>query len=89
MKGFTLIELLVVIAIIGLLASTVLASLGIVRSKARDSQRLVQAKELMKTLEIYRNKNVSYPCSGTAMVCLTGTDGHQRVPIKPRHQQLN
>lgn len=35
MRSFTLIELLVVIAIIGLLASTVFASLGSARNKAR------------------------------------------------------
>ena len=63
-SGFTLIELLVVIAIIGLLASTVLASLSGARGAARDSVRINQAKELMKALELYRTKNSAYPCSG-------------------------
>lgn len=74
--GFTLIELLVVIAIIGLLASTVLASLSTARAKARDIARLSEARELMKALEIYRTKNGSYPCSGTAMSCVTGVDNY-------------
>jgi prepilin-type N-terminal cleavage/methylation domain-containing protein len=63
-RGFTLIELLVVIAIIGLLASTVLASLSNARAEARDSVRLSQAREIMKALELYRTKNGYYPCSG-------------------------
>lgn len=74
--GFTLIELLVVIAIVGLLASTVLASLSTTRSKARDIARLSEARELMKALEIYRTKNGSYPCTGTAMACMTGVGGY-------------
>lgn len=68
-RGFTLIELMVVITIIGLLASTVLASLSNARSEARDTQRLVYARELMKALELYRNKNGGYPCTSTSIVC--------------------
>ena len=75
-RGFTLIELLVVIAIIGLLASTVLAAVGNARVLARYTQRLQEAKELMKSLEIYRNKNSGYPCSGFAMTCVAGQSGY-------------
>jgi prepilin-type N-terminal cleavage/methylation domain-containing protein len=62
--GFTLIELLVVIAIIGILASTVLASLSGARAEARDAQRIQNAKSLEKALELYRLKNGSYPLDG-------------------------
>lgn len=62
--GFTLIELLVVITIIGLLASTVLASLSGARIAARDIKRVSEAKELAKALEIFRNTNGGdYPCN--------------------------
>ena len=63
-RGFTLIELLVVITIIGLLASTVLASLANSRQSARDVSRVQAVKELQKALELYRNANSgNYPCA--------------------------
>jgi len=60
-KGFTLIELLVVIAIIGLLSSVVMASLNNARTKARDSRRIADIKEIQKALEFYYNDNGKYP----------------------------
>ena len=45
-KGFTLIELLVVIAIIGILSSIVMSSLHTALSKARDSRRLSDLKQI-------------------------------------------
>lgn len=63
-QGFTLIELLVVIAIIGVLASTVLASLNTARSKARDVRRKSDLKSLQLALELYFDDNGSYPTNG-------------------------
>ena len=45
-KGFTLIELLVVIAIIGILSSTILASLNTARDKSRTARAQVDLKQL-------------------------------------------
>ena len=59
--GFTLIELLVVIAIIGLLSSTVLASLDSARAKARDTKRISDIKEIQKGLELYIVAHGSLP----------------------------
>jgi prepilin-type N-terminal cleavage/methylation domain-containing protein len=51
-KGFTLIELLVVIAIIGLLTSIVLVLLGLSRSKAKDSRRFSDFRQINTAMEL-------------------------------------
>lgn len=65
-RGFTLIELLVVIAIIGLLASTVIASLGGARVKARDTRRKQDITTIRTALELYASDNGHYPNSNGA-----------------------
>lgn len=61
--GFTLIELLVVIAIIGVLASTVLASVNTARAKSRDARRKADLSQLRLALELYYDANGAYPPS--------------------------
>ncbi|MEK7621719.1 MAG: prepilin-type N-terminal cleavage/methylation domain-containing protein [Patescibacteria group bacterium] len=84
--GFTLIELLVVIAIISLLSSIILASLGAARSKARDSKRIQDLRQVQNALELYKADNGRYPddsstldvplgLGGTGMDCWDCADG--------------
>ena len=65
-EGFTLIELLVVIAIIGVLASTVFASLNSARKKARDARRLTDMRTMQIALEFYYDQFGVYPDSDFA-----------------------
>ena len=77
-KGFTLIELLVVIAIIGLLATLSVVALNNARSRARDSRRVSDIKQIQTALELYFNENDAYPIynesnPGAAHTVLEGT----------------
>lgn len=60
-NGFTLIELLVVIAIIAVLSSIVISSLSTARSKARDSSRVAQIRQIQTQLDMYFDANGVYP----------------------------
>ena len=61
--GFTLVELLVVVTIIGILLLVGITSYSGIRSKARDSQRLDDARKIILALEQYKSGAGSYPGS--------------------------
>jgi len=79
-KGFTLIELLVVIAIIGVLATIVLVSLNTARSKARDTRRMSDLRQVALALEMYYDDNDAYPvvatCANGSMPAALATSGY-------------
>lgn len=52
-KGFTLIELLVVVAIIGILAATILVSLGAARGKAKLARAQSELSSMRAAAELY------------------------------------
>lgn len=60
-QGFTLIELLVVISIIGVLASTVFASLQTAREKGKAASVITTARALRMATELYYNTLGFYP----------------------------
>jgi general secretion pathway protein G len=61
--GFTLIEMLVVISIIGILATLVTANLNSARSRARDTQRKSDIKNIATALRVYYNDKNRYPAT--------------------------
>ncbi|OGZ42129.1 MAG: hypothetical protein A3C80_01800 [Candidatus Ryanbacteria bacterium RIFCSPHIGHO2_02_FULL_45_43] len=61
--GFTLLELLIVITILALLASIITPSVSGFRSKARDTRRILDLREIRKALEFYHNDQNNYPFS--------------------------
>lgn len=66
-KGFTLIEMLVVIAVIGILASIVVLGTGSARTKARDTKRIADVKQIQNGLEAtYQTSDGTYDCTRVA-----------------------
>ncbi len=83
-KGFTLIELLVVVAIIGLLATMVAVSLTSARSRARDSRRVSDIRQIENALELYFAAFQEYPTNWT--ILLQGGQGYlnlRNIPVDP------
>ncbi len=80
-KGFTLIELLVVIAIIGILSSTVIASLNNARMKARDARRVSDLSQIRLAMELFQDSSPtrSYPITLTSV----GVSDYITVPNDP------
>ncbi len=74
-SGFTLIEMLIVVAIIAVLASIFLVGLSGFRGAANDSRRLSDLQKVQSYLELYYNKNGSYPAAADWSALATALSG--------------
>lgn len=59
-KGFTLMELMIVIAIIGVLAASLFPALTGYLSRARDTKKVAELKELHTALLVYKTDTGLY-----------------------------
>ncbi len=82
-KGFTLIEMLVVVAIVGLLSSVVLVGIGPARSRARDTRRIADIRQIQNGLEAYHSSAGRYPSVND----FYGRTGEPVIPNLPTDPQ--
>lgn len=64
-NGFSLVELVAVIGVLALIMTVMLVNFNRMRSQSRDNARVNDAKQIQAALELYYNRNNSYPTSIT------------------------
>jgi len=82
-KAFTLIEILIVVSIIGLLSAGTLLGLGTFRQAGRDTRRMTDLRQIQNALELYYQKNGSYPAAPLSDSTFSGIGGIIAVPRDP------
>ncbi len=86
-RGFTLIELLVVMAVIALLSSIILAVVSSSRVKARDTQRVANARQIGLALEQYELAHGTYRVAGAGVLGEVGTGYVFKDASTPGYQE--
>ena len=60
-KGFTLVELLIVIVVIAILAAISIVAYNGVTNKARDDERVADARDIINAAAVYNSENAHWP----------------------------
>ena len=86
-RGFTFLELMVVVAVLAILASLIIPNFVGRAEDAKKTQAVIQIREIMKALELYRLDNGSYPSTEQGLKALvekpTGERYMDKVPVDP------
>lgn len=80
--GFTIVELLIVIVVIAILATISIVAYRGVQDRARNAQRLSDAKTIVKALELYKAQTGEYPPANSSGQN-AGSDGWEYSSIHP------
>ncbi len=81
-KGFTFLELMVVVAVLAILASLIIPNFVGRAEDAKKTQAVIQIREIMKALELYRLDNGSYPSTEQGLKALVEKPTGDPEPIK-------
>lgn len=81
-RGFTFLELMVVVAVLAILASLIIPNFVGRAEDAKKTQAVIQIREIMKALELYRLDNGSYPSTEQGLKALVEKPTGEPEPIK-------
>ena len=81
-RGFTFLELMVVVAVLAILASLIIPNFVGRAEDAKKTQAVIQIREIMKALELYRLDNGSYPSTEQGLKALVEKPTGDPEPIK-------
>lgn len=80
--GFTFIEIMVVVLILAILAGLIIPRFVGRAEEARRTKAVLQIKEIMKALELYRLDNSSYPSTEQGLEALVIRPTGEPEPVK-------
>ena len=80
--GFTFLEIMVVVAVLAILAGLIVPNFVRRAEDAKVTQSVVQIRELMKALELYRLDNGSYPSTEQGLFALVEKPDGDPEPVK-------
>jgi general secretion pathway protein G len=81
-RGFTFLEIMVVVAILAILAGLIIPRFVGRAEEARKTKAIVQMRELMKALELYKLDNGQYPTTEQGLTALVEQPTSEPMPKK-------